>query len=189
MAGNSCQQRSQDPLLFLLLLRRFVFRSQARNTSNWWRSTRDNGEENVRREAKRRLASFVLPAFLYTQTPGYEAKRRIFGFPFFFFFKFSLLYHLSFLVDVFNNDFCKMCIIITNVLEPGLNLLECVGGQTGSIQMASDGALILRKKCVFVGLPLMRSFNCCDRRYCRKTEKWDLFTSCSSSVIYPAPTE
>ena len=90
---------------------------------------------------------------------------------FFFFSKFSLLYHLSFLVDVFNNDFCKMCIIITNVLEPGLNLLECVGGQTGSIQMASDGALILRKKCVFVGLPLMRSFNCCDRRYCRKTEK------------------
>lgn len=49
-----------------------------------------------------------------------------------------------------------MCIIITNVLEPGLNRLECVGGQIGSIQMVSEGALIL-KKCVLVGLPLKGS--------------------------------
>ena len=40
------------------------------------------------------------------------------------FFKFSLLYHLSNLLDVFNNGIWKICQQITNDLEPGLNLLE-----------------------------------------------------------------
>ena len=48
------------------------------------------------------------------------------SFPFswiFFFFKFSLLYHLSFLTGVFHSGFWKMFVKITNNLEPGLNLL------------------------------------------------------------------
>ena len=44
-----------------------------------------------------------------------------------FFFKVSLPYHLLFLEDVFNNDCWKICIKITNDLEPGLNLLELLG--------------------------------------------------------------
>ena len=39
-------------------------------------------------------------------------------------FKVSLLYHLLFKEDVFNNSFWKICIKITNHVEPGLNLLE-----------------------------------------------------------------
>ena len=48
------------------------------------------------------------------------------GFPFssVFFFQVSLLYHLLFLEDVFNNGFWKICLKITNDLEPGINLLE-----------------------------------------------------------------
>ena len=42
------------------------------------------------------------------------------------FFKVSLLYHLLFLEDVFNNSFWKICIKIPNYVEPGLNLLECI---------------------------------------------------------------
>ena len=41
------------------------------------------------------------------------------------FFKVSLFYHLLFKEDVFNNSFWKICIKITNHVEPGLNLLEC----------------------------------------------------------------
>ena len=43
------------------------------------------------------------------------------------FFKVSLLYHLLFLEDVFNNSFWKICIKIPNYVEPGLNLLEKLG--------------------------------------------------------------
>ena len=41
------------------------------------------------------------------------------------FVKVSLLYHLFFKEDVFNNSFWKICIKIANHVEPGLNLLEC----------------------------------------------------------------
>ena len=40
------------------------------------------------------------------------------------FVKVSLLYHLFFKGDVFNNSFWKICIKIANHVEPGLNLLE-----------------------------------------------------------------
>ena len=40
------------------------------------------------------------------------------------FVKVSLLYHLFFKEDVFNNGFWKICIKIANHVEPGLNLLE-----------------------------------------------------------------
>ena len=40
-----------------------------------------------------------------------------------FFFKFSFLYHLSFLTGIFDSGFWKMFVNITNKLEPGLNLL------------------------------------------------------------------
>ena len=43
-----------------------------------------------------------------------------------FFFNFSLLYHLSFLVDVFNGSFWKMYIKTINDSDPGLNLLEII---------------------------------------------------------------
>ena len=41
-----------------------------------------------------------------------------------FFFKFSLLHYLSYLLNVLNNGIWKMYKKITNDLEPGLNLLE-----------------------------------------------------------------
>ena len=34
---------------------------------------------------------------------------------FIFFFKFTLLYHLSFLVDVFNNSFWKICVVFVKI--------------------------------------------------------------------------
>ena len=40
------------------------------------------------------------------------------------FVKVSLLYHLFFKEDVFNNSFWKICIKIANHVEPGLNLRE-----------------------------------------------------------------
>ena len=58
-----------------------------------------------------------------------------------FFFQVSLLYHLLFLEDVFNNGFWKICLKITNDLEPGIDVLEqqelCQNQQNNNFARAS----------------------------------------------------
>lgn len=95
------------------------------------RKTRVTGDEaqetmgrrmiQVKRSAVLPVLSF--PAFFKCKRLGVRQRGGYLYFLFYcIFFKSSLFYHLSFLVDVFNSGFCKMYIIITNVSEPGLKI-------------------------------------------------------------------
>ena len=53
-----------------------------------------------------------------------QSRDLVLDFPSVFFQQVSLPYYLLFLEDVFNNGFWKICLKITNDLEPGINLLE-----------------------------------------------------------------